>query len=77
MATLTVNIDNKETYNYNVSKPIVSKILNYIDTVSHTKTKEEKKLTLMEEIEISFQEAKLMQEGKIPKKYLSDLLNEK
>ena len=77
MSTITINIDNKETYNFNVSKPIATKILNYIDTVSHPRTKTEKKLSLLQEIEGALIEVKLMQEGKLPKKYLKDLLNEK
>ncbi len=58
-------------------KPVADKILNYNNTVSHPKTKTEKKLSLLKEIEGSLIEVKLMQEGKLPKKYLKDLLNEK
>lgn len=77
METLILTIDTKAHAKQIAEALNLFKGVKEVQNISDLKVKASKKASIMDEIEQSLIEVKQMQEGKLPKKELKHLLNEK
>ncbi|MFZ4414779.1 MAG: hypothetical protein ACOYOV_16965 [Bacteroidales bacterium] len=74
MATLSINIENgKQHYDFNVNKTTIKTVLDYLNAVSEAK----KDKALIEEIEFSFKQARMIQDGLLPRRTIQQMIDDK